>query len=204
MNERNHPILQAAIRKLPEHSAPPEIWDKIEDQLRIDRQDLLIRSGIQKLPDYSAPVNTWDKIQAQLPPKPVRPLWLRSGKALRRIAAIGVILAGLAWLWTSRNAAPQAVYSSYQEKADPYLQQEDWDADEAAFSEVLQRFEQHQRVFQNPQNEALRREFQVLEADRRELKEAINTYGKSPELIRQLAGLERSRTKIIKEMAEKI
>ena len=69
---------------------------------------------------------------------------------------------------------------------------------------MVQLHEEYSKVFNDAESTELKVELQELEADRKELKDAIELYGNDHELIRQLANLERDRTELIKKMATKI
>lgn len=202
--EEQRATLKKAIAALPQYEAPTSIWSGIELQLEIDHKDQLIQKTIPQLEVYAAPDLVWEGIQDRLKqnsePRRISMLnWRRFGS----IAAGILVLFSIGYgLWPSQPSS--ASYTAYTETVDEYLLEADWDADEAAFAQVVKMHDDYSKTFHDKESIGLKEELQELNAARKELKSAIDLYGNDHELIRQLAALERDRTQIIKQMAFKI
>ena len=204
MSQSNEHILKQAIANLPTYEAPTFIWDRIEGQLQIDHQDDLIQDASKRLVPLEAPSFIWNKIESELEQKAIPkgkliPLWGRWAVAASVLLAMTYFISTQDW---KKDVAVS--YTEHTEPLDSYLLQNDWDADEVAFAEVIKLHDSYLQVFNDNESKQLKVELEELEEDRKELKDAIDLYGSDHELIRQLANLERDRTELIKKMANKI
>jgi cell division protein FtsB len=202
--EEQNSKLKQAIKALPQYEAPKMVWQGIHQQLASDEQDRLIKEAIPFLNDYTAPVGVWQGIENTLVrTSQVKTLSTSKRRRSLMIAASILIVLALGYgLWPKSYSA--ASYTVSQEDIDPYLLDQDWDADELVFAQVVAMYEEYSQTFNDQESTALKAELNELNEAKKELKTAIELYGNDHELIRQLAALERDRTQVIKQMAFKI
>lgn len=197
-------MIRQAILDLPSYEAPSNVWSAIYEQLEVDQKDGLIQQAIPGLSSHAAPAAIWAGIADQLDRTPTK----KPGRIIRLMrhpiswaASIALVLFAFFWL---NQSTTSATYSYNTEVANPYLLEADWDADETEFAEVIQLYQKYLATFQDSNGAELQEEFSELNEARTELKNTLEQYGKDQELIRQLAAIERARTQVIKQMAQKI
>ncbi len=202
--EKNRATLEAALRALPVHGAPDSVWESIEQELAEARQLDQVSEAARELPVHRAPDHLWDAITHDLdqPLTIRRPLWRRPWLQIAASAAILILTAGL-YQWRSSPALPVTV-SIDQEMADPTLLVSDWDTEEVAVAEVIRLYQHYLNSFPDRSERNWLQEYKELSEDRRDLKAAMDRYGRDAQMINQLADIERERAKILKQMAQQI
>lgn len=201
MKEKNRQTLIDALRHLPVHRAPAVLWEEIEQELAAEK---LLQAGMNRLPQYNAPANAWAGIESQLDiPTPARTKIRRLRPVVLRVAA--AILIGLvAWQgWQQLAQRPSVTYLKGEE-IQTFAFARDWDADEADFAEVTALFTAYCERERNPRDCQLQEDLAELNAARRELTQAVDTYGADPQLIKQLSKIELDRSAIVRQMAQRI
>lgn len=77
--DKNHKTLRDAIKRLPDHEAPADLWNRIEQKMTEPHSSELNRPVLQEalsaLPDRKAPGSVWQSIERALDGKTRRP-WL--------------------------------------------------------------------------------------------------------------------------------
>lgn len=203
--EQKNALIRQAIQELPSYEVPSHVWPTIQDQLEIDQKEELIQDAIPKLPAYQAPESIWSSIAAEIahPPQRTRPGIIRLVQRPLSWAA-SLLLVVAAYFLLTNNRVAEVNYAFTTEPINQFLLEADWDTDEAEFAEVVQLYNKYVHTFNDPIGPGLQAEFSELNEARNELKNTLEQYGKDQELIRQLAAIERARTQVIKQMAQKI
>lgn len=198
MREINRSTLIEALSTLPEYDPPAKVWQAVETDL-----DLLSvlpeqESMAELLPEYDPPANLWQNIQNELDKgSRVVPL----NKWLIRIAATIALLTAAWWaLHQHQPAQEEAVVSYSIEVMNPLLEKNDWDEDEDAFQKFMSLCQTGHFICQQPSFKNLESELKELTEAKNLLKEAIGTYGTSPELVLEMKEIELQRTDILKKM----
>ncbi len=203
--EKNKATLEAAIRSLPVHSAPEGLWVDIEQHLAEADQFDQMSKAARELPVHPAPDHLWNSIASDLekPGALHRPLWRRPSVQVAASLLILIMAVGI-YQWRSTSSALPITVSVDQEMADPTLLVSDWDTEEVAVAEVVQLYQNYLNSFPDRSERNWLEEYQELSQDRRDLKAAMDRYGRDAQMINQLADIERERAKILKRMAQQI
>lgn len=198
--DKNKHILGEAIRRLPQHHPPVDLWDKIEGALEADQIDQQWRPKIKELPQYEAPAMIWEQIAHELPPeKPSidRPNIITLWPRLAAAAAILVLLLAGGWWQFSDRENVNVTFS--QELIQEESLRQDWDEDDADIESVMQLAANY--PLENPADfERLKADLEELNAAKAELLELMKTYGKDPKVIREIGEIERQRSAVIKQV----
>lgn len=202
--DKNKATLEAAIRSLPVHEAPESVWTGIEQDLAEAKQFDQVSEAARELPVHRAPDHLWNSIAKDLdkPPAVHRPLWRSAWVQVAASVAVLTIALGV-YQWRSNSISPIAV-SVDQEMADPTLLVSDWDTEEVAVAEVVQLYQNYLNSFPDRSERNWLEEYKELSRDRRDLKAAMDRYGRDAQMINQLADIERERARILKRMAQQI
>jgi hypothetical protein len=197
--EQNKAALKKAILALPSYQPPEGLWGDIEKQL--DDASAL-DAAIEKLPDYHPPAQVWENIRQELEePAPKPRLRIMSSLFLPRAAAVALIIiaAGLGLLLFDRD---EAVNVNYAETTVIEKQiQVDYQEDEPMIQMVSQAFEESPVARQQDNYDRLRAELEELDQAKQDILDMMDAYGEDPQMIKQLADIERSRTDVVMKMA---
>ncbi len=201
--EQNRKTLEKAIAELQGYRPDEQVWKAIDQQLSVLEQDDKIRRAIPYLPSHQPPADLWDAVRKELdrPQGRIRKLAPASLSA----AAALLLLFGFFWWQNGRSAATETI--TYLQQVEPYnpaLLSNDWEADEADIALVMHAYQARRETTPFPDPYDLASELRELNQARRELLEAIDLYGREADLIRQLGRLERERSQLVLEMAQKI
>lgn len=202
--EKNKATLDAAIRSLPVQQAPENVWANIRQGLAEAEQFEQVSETARELPVHRAPDHLWHAIARELNKLRAvrRPLWRRpwiqlAASVLMLTTAVGI------YQWRSAPALPITI-SVDREMADPSLLVSDWDTEEVAVAEVVYLYQNYLNSFPDRSERNWLEEFKELSQDRRDLKTAMDRYGRDAQMINQLADIERERAKILKRMVQQI
>ena len=208
MEELNNTTLQEALKKLPQHSPPADLWDEISMQLEQDLADQPLHAAIQDLPIHNPPIQLWDSIEAELEKVPeenkkprIRRLWQIAAAA----AAIAALIYVSPQFILQEQSIDYAVATTVSEEIiDPRLLARDWQEDEPGFEFLEQLCSSKPFLCSNPDLQNLKSELGELTEAKNTLEIALGNYGTDVYLIQQLKEIELERTKILKEMLERM
>jgi len=207
MKETNKHILIEAINNLPQHEPKPKLWDIIDMELTKEKQEVGLKNSIRQLPNYDPPAQLWDEIEAGLDQDTKQEASVFSLRRWASVAAVFVAVSIGAWLLYSTNTTSGGaiVSVSYSEEniASSFFNT-DWDNDEDAFAMVAEFCKTEQMICKQPDFKILTAELDELNAARIELKDAMDNYGKDPELIAQLTSIEHERSDLLKQIIKRI
>jgi hypothetical protein len=201
--EKNRKTLIEGVRSLPLHSPPPGLWNNIETQL--DNR-MRFQQAIDDLPQYAPPSRVWEQLEAALDQPAAGSKSLRIRRLISkpyRWAAVAAVACGLiagVWLLFPADPAPltSIVYSEETLTAPPVSS--DWNTEESSFALVLQQVDQSPVADANTV-QRLKLEYHELTDARQEVEDMMQRYGKDADLLKEVARIERERTKVIKELA---
>lgn len=191
MKEKNHDKLRDALQKLPGYDAPEGMWGSIEEDLTPALSD--------QLPSYQPPAGVWNSLSRKLeaeavaPPAKQRKLWPR---ALAGVAAALALLVTVGLGLQSGISSKQKVTVAYSQEAAPALDAIDWTEGEESFAYAIAEIEARNE----PKLNNLRHEYDELTEAREEIKAILTSYGEDPQVIRQLARIERDRSDIYRRI----
>ena len=203
--ERNKETLRQALRQLPVHEPPPQIWTGIAGALEASGAEESRRAALASLPVYAPPPQIWQAIERELEKEAAPPpLRVRRRRAWALAATVALLLTAgaLAWQQRQRPAAPVVTVEQSQELLPtPPAPAVDWNADEAAFNEVLASFTAHPLLQSDPAFKSLQAELNELNAAKLEIETMMQRYGRDALLIKQIGAVERARSDVLKALA---
>ncbi|MEM9929970.1 MAG: hypothetical protein AAF840_09140 [Bacteroidota bacterium] len=191
MKEKNHERLREALNKLPGYDAPQSNWDGIAEGLTPTLSD--------QLPSYTPPAGVWNNLSRELEVEATaqtakrRRLWPR---AIAGAAAALALLITLGLGLQNGIANKQKVTVAYSQEAAPAQHSIDWQEGEESFAFAIAEIEARNE----PKLNNLRHELDELTEAREEIKIILAAYGEDPQVIRQLAKIERDRSDIYRRI----
>ncbi len=206
MKEKNREMLRGALSRLPQYAPPAGLWAGVRRQLEPGLAD--------RLPSYQPPPEVWNELSAHLQMQQegdgaqVRALAGKEqqsprSRSLRRyrplrwvaVAAGFLLLLTAAYQLLADEAGPTVSYA-YQREAAPTATARDWEDDESSFTAVLNELEHRNE----PELNTLRMELDELTEASQEVKAMLVAYGDDPQVVRQLAAIERDRSDVYRRI----
>lgn len=175
---------------------PTDLWDKIETDLEYESH---IKPLLESLPKYEAPKELWDNIEQELPF--IRKDKFKFYKFFNKIAAAIILLAlgfGLGrWFEFKSESSDKLInpmgFKFPSENSDLF----EMDNIKNQYSQVCQFYPE-----ENPCS--LAADLEDLEFAKVELENIIRKMGNSDNIMRQLRRIELEKTRIIRNMAQRI
>lgn len=200
MKELNKDILRKAISKLPEFDPEVGTWVKIEESLEFEEK---VRPILSKLPEEEPEPRTWSQISGRLDmDKKVFKLgYIRYSIAL----AASILLAYFSWNYfkTGNGVKEKIEYS--QETVVPIDTINKPDGYERKAIEYIETSCSSQPYLcQMKDISALKTELQYINQQDQLLQEATAKYGKDADMVKNQVKLENMKSKIIKELIQKL
>ena len=185
MNERNYDRLRQALDRLPIYSPPEDNWAAISRALDPPLGE--------RLPTYAPPPEVWNAVSKGLDTAPrVRRL---PPRRLLAIAAAVLLLLSAGMFLLRYDPGPSVSYA-YGQEAQPAAVVADWDDDEESFVRARQKVQQRNE----PRLNNLGHELDELTSAREEVKAMLVAYGDDPDVIQQLAAIERERDDVYRRI----
>lgn len=201
MFEHNKDNLQKALGQLKSYDPPKGLWDSIADGLGQEEDtEEVLQEAVGKLPGYIPPVGVWNRLTKKLDEDDSR----RKLRVVRRRqilgwAAVGALLLTTA-AWLYHEPAPKVHMQYAQETVQEFRLNVDWNADESTFAQL----EDMLAGVNDPAINKLRLEYEELSTAHQDVEAMLVSYGQDPQLIRQMADIERERTDIYRQIIEQI
>ncbi len=190
MKEKNYHTLRDALNQLPEYGAPAGAWEGVEKAMR---------PGLgEQLPAYRPPAEVWNGLSQQLDAAAepaatkVRRLWPRIAAVAAGLALLLSIGLGLG---SGIDRGPDISYAYSQEPA-PAPIVNDWEEEEESFARVTAEI----AARNEPHLNTLAHELSELTEASQEIKAMLVSYGEDPNIVRQLAEIERDRSDIYRRI----
>ena len=200
--EKNRDNLKKALDQLPAYDPPAGLWDQIQSDLtkpNVPNEEVL-HEAVEHLPAYTPPVSVWNTLARQLDTdQQVRKLRVvRQRQVLQWAAAVAFLLvAGYAIL---REPGPKVKLQYAQETVQQFQVDIDWNSDESIFAQLEDQLVQ----VNDPAINKLRFEYEELSSAHEDVSAMLKSYGRDPQLIRQMADIERERSDIYRQIIEAI
>jgi hypothetical protein len=201
--EQNRAVLKKAILALPSYHPPEGLWHDIEHILD-EETSLTLNTVIKELPQYQPPVSVWNHISDYLDEPEVkkpRRLSVLSSSVLSKAAAVALILVSgyLALTLFTANGNERVRYAEGVIQS-PVIDI-DYQEDEPMIQMVSQAFEESPVARQQKEFSQLKSTLEELNEAKIVILEMIANYGEDPQMIKELADIERSRTDVVMKMA---
>ncbi|MBC6993642.1 hypothetical protein QWY85_08680 [Neolewinella lacunae] len=193
MKEKNEARLREALGRLPEYDPPAGVWEDLAAQLPPELQG--------RLPSYPPPAEVWNAVSRQLDtaqqPGVERPLRSLPRLPFRwsAVAAVLLLVLGATAVWRGIDPGPKVTYS-YGQEISRESTVADWDNEESSFDRVLAEIEARNE----PNLNTLRLELDELTEAKEDIKAMLVAYGEDPEVVRQLAEIERDRSDVYRRI----
>lgn len=177
MEEKNRESLRRALEQLPQHEPPADTWT-----------GLCRRLSLEDLPAYTPPPAVWNELNGALDRQEQRSGRIRRLTRFSAAASLALLL-GLGGWWYATADEPRVTIAYSQETAPDYATEPDWHEEDALFDQA----------FAELDDQSVQLEWEELEQARRDIEEMMERYGDDPQLIRQLADIERDRSDLYRE-----
>ncbi len=201
MFEHNKDILRKALDQMPSYVPPEELWDNIADGLEQEGDsEEVLKEAVGKLPAHIPPVGVWNRLTKMLDDDDSR----RKLRVVRRRQVLGwaavgaLLLSTAAWLFYEPGPTVHMQYA--QETVQEFKLEMDWNSDESTFAQL----EDILSGVNDPTINKLRLEYEELSTAHQDVEAMLVSYGQDPQLIRQMADIERERTDIYRQIIEQI
>lgn len=208
--EENKATLRGALRQLPQYDPPATLWGGIAERLEEDEAEERLREALRNLPGYAPPAEVWRTIEQGLEEEPAvatpilprrRRRWIWSAAATLALLCV----ATLVWWGKNRPSPPVVTIEQTQEVLPNELAATaDWNADEAAFRQVLNQVSDHPLLRETTELQTLQEELEELNGAKEEIEYMMQRYGRDAELVRQIGEIERERSEVLKQLVTMI
>ncbi len=208
--EDHKATLYRALRQLPQYEPPAGLWTAIAEGLEEDESEERLLGALRRLPGYAPPPEVWQAIEQGLGEEPRLPAPALPRRRRRRawsIAAAVALLGTAALIWWQETRPPAAIVTIEQTqeiRPDDLAAAADWNADEAAFHQVLNQVSDHPLLRETPQLKTLQEELEELNGAKEEIEYMMQRYGRDAELVRQIGKIERERSELLKQLVAMI
>ncbi|RCR67324.1 hypothetical protein [Larkinella punicea] len=188
-----------ALQQLPEHEPRPDLWDRIDADLRADAT---IDRALDDLPVFDPKADVWEQIAGQLEKPVVRPLW----KPVFRWTAAAAVAAVVMGIWlVLQPASDEKVTISYQTEV---VETELTVASEPLQSATDQKVEmfineqcaQQTVVCQKPEVKELKQHLNELSNRKEAVEQELLVFGNDPALVQAQIKIENERAEVTKEL----
>ena len=174
---------------------PKDLWSKIEFDLDYQNN---IKPLLDQLPERTAPTHIWGDIEKNIPSDRIRLFkkkWVVQTVAATVLLAVGFGLGS--WFNNKPLNTPQLGYS--QVKTINYLVE-----DQESINEVLDEYIKKCKIYPSENSCSLVNDFTDLVSAKAELENIIRRMCNSDNIMQQLRRIELEKTRIIRNMAQRI
>jgi hypothetical protein len=174
---------------------PKDLWSKIEFDLDYQNN---IKPLLEQLPERTAPSHIWGEIEKNIPSGRIRLLkrkWVVQTAAAIVLLAVGFGLGS--WFNTKPLNTPGVSYS--QVKTISNLEE-----DQQSINDVLDEYVKKCKFYPNENSCSLVNDFTDLVSAKAELEDIIKRMGNSDNIMQQLRRIELEKSRIIRNMAQRI
>ncbi|WP_421828677.1 hypothetical protein [Larkinella sp.] len=188
-----------ALQQLPEHEPRPDLWDRIDADLRADET---IDRALDDLPVFEPKADAWEHIAGKLEKPVVRPLW----KPVLRWTAAAAVAAVVMGIWlVLQPASDEKVTIAY---ATETVETELTVASQPLQSAVDQKVErfineqcaQQTLVCQKPEVKELKQHLNDLSSRKEAVEQELLVFGNDPALVQAQIKIENERAEVTKEL----
>lgn len=187
-----------AIQNLPEHEPRPDLWDRIDAELRTDAA---IDRALDDLPVFEPKADAWEQIAENLETTPARPLWK---PVIGWVAAASAVLVAGIWLIFQPVSNEKVTISYATETVET-----EWaglpesgpsSADQNVETFLEEQCEQQTVVCQKPEVKELKKHLDELNTRKSTVEEKLAVFGNDPVLVQAQIKIENERAEVTKEL----
>jgi hypothetical protein len=187
-----------ALQQLPEHEPRPDLWDRIDADLRADAT---IDRALDDLPVLEPKADAWEDIAERLEKPVVRPLWIRS---FRWAAAAAIIALVGVWM-VLRPVSNEKVTISYQTEvveteltvtSEPLTSP----TDQKVQTFIDEQCAQQTVICQKPEVKELKQHLTELSSRKMAVEQELLVFGNDPALVQAQIKIENERAEVTKEL----
>jgi hypothetical protein len=174
---------------------PKDLWSKIEFDLDYNNN---IKPLLEQLPDRTAPPHIWGEIEKNISSDRMRILkmkWVVQASAAIILLAVGFGLGS----WFNTKPLSTSGFSYTQVKTITKVEE-----DQDLINEVLNQYVKKCTYYPNENSCSLVSDFKDLVSAKAELEDIIERMGNSDNIMQQLRRIELEKTRIIRNMAQRI
>lgn len=190
--------LNDILHRLPEYAPRPDLWDRIEAELRFDEH---LQQVLPLLPDHEPTADNWSRIEnrldeavAALPPaNPFR----RGRMGWAAAAAVAGLVGGWFWLTQSRTTDSIITYSEELVQAAPEVPEPQPDQTHDLIRRVCA---EKVVLCEKPEVKELRNELADLQTRQAELNEQLAVFGNDPALLEARLRLESQQAELTQQL----
>lgn len=199
--EHNKDNLERALEQMRTYEPPLGLWDQISAGMEEAGQDQqVLNEAVDRLPSYTPPVGVWNRLTRVLDQDTNRQKLqvVRRRQFMAWAAVVALLISATAWLWY--EPGPKVSLQYAQETVKEFSAAQDWNLDEPTFAKM----EDLLSGVNDPEINQLRLEYEELSTAHQDVEAMLVSYGQDPQLIRQMADIERERTDIYRQIIEQI
>lgn len=201
--EKNRNSLKDALNRMRTYSPDDNLWSDLErklDEAVTEQDDTPLDLAVEKLPAYTPPPAVWNKLNHTLDKtQTAKRIQLKQRQRWLAIAAsLALIVSAAAWVF--REPPPKVTFQYAEETIQRFGVDIDWRLEGDTFAQL----EEFMDNTNDPAINKLRVEYEELSSARTDVEEMLRSYGQDPQLVRQMADIERERTDVYRQIIELI
>jgi hypothetical protein len=202
-SEKNRKSLKDALQRMRSYDPPSSSWSRLEgrldEPLPVEDETPLERALVQ-LPGHTPPPDVWNKLNSELDKnQTAKRIRLKQRKQWLALAATLALVVSAA-VWVFREPPPKVTLQYGEETLQQFSLDIDWNLDEDIFVQLEAYLDQTN----DPTVNKLRVEYEELSSAHSDVEKMLRSYGQDPQLVRQMAEIERERTDIYRQIIELI
>ncbi|RRA98872.1 hypothetical protein [Larkinella rosea] len=188
-----------AIQQLPEHEPRPDLWDRVEADLRADA---VIDRTLDELPVFEPQADAWEQIAGRLE-KPLVRAWWSPVFTWTAAAAIATLIVGL-WLILQPVSDEKVTIAYATETVESELgtmpESLVSSADQKVETFINEQCAQQTVVCQKPEVKELKQQLHELSSRKEAVEQELLVFGNDPALVQAQIKLENERAEVTKEL----
>lgn len=198
--EHNRDSLKKALEQLRSYDPPAHNWEQIQESLSqpTAQDEHVLQEAVQHLPGYTPPTSVWNHLSKELDQvrttKHLRAV--RRRQILQWAAAVAFLLATTYVVLREPGPSVTKVYG--EETVLQFTPDIDWNTEQPLFAQL----EEQLNNIDDPALNQLRFEYEELSEAHEDVTAMLKSYGRDPQLIRQMADIERERSDIYRQIIE--
>lgn len=201
--EKNRNSLKDALGRMQTYSPADNLWSSLEgklDEPADEQDDTPLEMAIEKLPGHTPPTQVWNQLNRKLDEtQSAQIVRLQQRRRWLIIAASMALVIGAA-AWVFREPPPKVTFQYAEETIQRFGVDIDWRLEGDTFAQL----EEFMDNTNDPTINKLRVEYEELSSARNDVEEMLRSYGQDPQLVRQMADIERERTDVYRQIIELI
>jgi hypothetical protein len=198
--EHNRDSLKKALQQLRSYDPPAHNWARIGKSLSqpVAQDEQVLQDAVHQLSAYTPPTKVWNHLSKELDEVRTHKhsRVVRRRQILQWAAALALLLSTT--YIAMREPGPSVTTIYGEETVLQFTPDIDWDGEQALFAQLEEQLENIDDPFLN----RLRFEYEELSEAYESVTAMLKSYGHDPQLIRQMADIERERSDIYRQIIE--